>query len=233
MLLPVESRTEKRMTESRITYILDRDLIRFTKLAGAESRHISRGRRISFSASSSTRLSKKCGKPSKASTRLRKVWRWRGRISRLPKLTVTNLEQDVEQVLAEAKASLGEISARRSEAIALVVWMRALSPQDAAALESAKDQEPASLVLNRKERNCRAVGSTIRIRFMDGDQAKHENVKSIVQRSWTKYANINSNSAIHLTQRCASRSPRRDSVLPRNRCTGGASGPANHQFCLG
>ena len=69
------------------------------------------------------------------------------------KLTVTNLKQDVEQVLAEAKANLGEISARRSEANALVVSIRALSPQDGC-FGKPKIGNQASFVLNRNERNC-------------------------------------------------------------------------------
>jgi hypothetical protein len=107
---------------------------------------------------------------------------------RAAQLTVRNLKQDVEKVLAQAIAYVGEISDQKIEATALLVSIRELNPQQNAELEEVKGQQPGKFRPGGLGKLWQA-GATIRIRFLDGSVEKRDEVRKI-SAEWTKYANL-------------------------------------------
>jgi hypothetical protein len=91
-------------------------------------------------------------------------------------------------LLTDAKTTLGEISEQKAAAIAMVVSMRELTPGEVAGLQKAK-AEQADKVRHGEPGKYWAVGTTLRVLFLDGDKKQRE----IVQRAgeeWVKYANL-------------------------------------------
>jgi hypothetical protein len=102
--------------------------------------------------------------------------------------TVKGLKRDVEALLTEAKATLGEISEQKAAAIAMVVSIRELSPREAAALPAAK-AEQSDKVRRGSPGKYWSNGTTLRILFLDGNEQQREVVRRAA-REWGKYANL-------------------------------------------
>jgi len=102
--------------------------------------------------------------------------------------TTQTLKSNVEKVLKDAQRIVSEILAQQTVAVEIVTSMRELTPQQQAELKAVKEQQPEKARGDVRGKWWK-VGSTIRIRFLDGDAATHEQVKAIASE-WTKYANL-------------------------------------------
>jgi hypothetical protein len=91
--------------------------------------------------------------------------------------TVKSLKLDVDKVLTEARAYIGEILSQRIIAIDIVTSMPELSPSQIARCDEVKPERFETARVNVKGKRWR-IGSTIRIRFLRGGPITHE--KSIV-----------------------------------------------------
>ncbi|MBI4001230.1 MAG: hypothetical protein HY348_05550 [Nitrospira defluvii] len=180
MLLQIEAAEQKVSESTRVTYVLDRDLLRFAKFAGGVLAVFLVVGAYSFGFKLDSALDKARDTQEKLTEAQHDL--------KAAQATVANLKRDVETVLAEAKSILGDISAQKEAALALVVSIRQLNPREAAALERVKVERPDKV---RRDSNSKlwATGATIRIRFLDGDQKSQTFVREIA-REWTKYANL-------------------------------------------
>lgn len=183
MLVPVGPSVETQ-DQRRVTYVLDRDLVRFAKFSAAvlavflvvgaylfgfrleaALEKVRSTQKDLESAQSELRDAQKELDAAQAMTRKLKV--------------------DVESVLAEARRYVGEISSQRILAIDIVATIRELNPQQSAA---AKQGQPLKTRAESQGKFWRS-GAILRVRFLGGDAATHEKVKAIASE-WTKHANI-------------------------------------------
>lgn len=172
---------------NQITYVLDRDLVRFGKFATAVLAVFLVVGAYLFgfkleSAIENVRNTQETLKSTQEKLALAQ------RELEAAQTTVKGLKTDVQTVLAEAKSTLAEISAQKTAAIAMVVSIRELTPPEAATLQAAKAEQPQK-VRRGSGGKYWANGTTIRIRFLDGDSKSQDEVKKIAQE-WTKYANL-------------------------------------------
>jgi hypothetical protein len=187
MLLPL-SLEPKDTDTGRVTYVLDRDLIRFAKFAGALLAIFLVVGAYLFG----FRLEAALDKVRAAQEDVKATQQKLGVAQRdleAAQSTVNTLKRDVQAVLAEAKGTLGEISAQKTAAVALVLSIqRNLSAPEAAALQRVRAEQP-----DRFRRGSRTKfwpnGATIRIRFLDGDPKAQAEVARIA-RKWTEHANV-------------------------------------------
>ena len=173
--------------ESRITYIVDRDLVRFAKFSAAVLAVFLVVGAYLFGFKLEAALEKVRSTQEDLKEAQDKLSNAQKELDAAQAVT-RKLKSDVEAVLAEAQRYVGDISTQRAMAIDIVTSMRELTPQQVAALKEAKEQQPDK-ARNNSRGKLWQVGSTIRIRFFDGDAATHEQVKSIASE-WTKHANI-------------------------------------------
>jgi hypothetical protein len=173
--------------ESRITYILDRDLVRFAKFAAAVLAVFLVVGAYLFGFKLEAALEKVRSTQEEMKTIHDKLSTAQKELD-AAQITTRGLKKDVEALLAEAQRIVGDISIQRSVAIEFVTSMRELTPLQVAALKSAKDQQPDKVRKNSKGKLWQ-TGATLRIRFLDGDATVHEKVK-LVASEWTKFANI-------------------------------------------
>jgi hypothetical protein len=104
-------------------------------------------------------------------------------------VTVNKLKQDIDAVLGEAKATLAEISTTKAKAVELYASIQVLTPQQNARLQETK---PPELTRNQPPGTYNKFwqsGATIRIRFIGGDAAELEVVRSVAAE-FGKYANL-------------------------------------------
>ncbi len=186
MLVPIEQ-APKPPEEGRITYVLDRDLVRFGKFAAAVLAVFLVVGAYLFGFKLETALEKVRSTQEDLKTAQEKLSIAQKELDAAQAVT-KKLKGDVEAVLAEARRYVGDISAQRGLAIEIVTSMRELSPQQQAALRAAKEQQPDKARSGVRGKLWQ-VGSTIRIRFLDGDRSTHEKVK-VIASEWTKHANI-------------------------------------------
>ncbi|QBE66580.1 M12 family metallopeptidase [Pseudoduganella lutea] len=168
-----------------VTYVVDRDLIRFAKFTAAVlAVFIVVGAYFfGFKLEASVeKLGALQTEVEKASEELKK-----SQVELLAaKTTVATLETNVQLVLAEAKKTLGEIHAQHDDAIAAVVSIRKLNPVQEQVLSQAKATETNKA---RGTGKYWAIGATIRIAFIGGSAKQREIVKQAAV-DWTKHANL-------------------------------------------
>jgi hypothetical protein len=173
--------------EHRITYVLDRDLVRFAKFAAAVLAVFLVVGAYLFGFKLETALEKVRSTQEDLKTAQEKMSSAQKELDAAQGVT-KKLKDDVETVLAEARRYVGDISAQRGLAIEIVTSMRELSPDQQRALAAAKAQQPDK-VRSGTPGKLWQIGSTIRIRFLDGSPSTHEKVKEFAAE-WTKHANI-------------------------------------------
>jgi cell division protein FtsL len=173
LLIPMDSNKGETQDQStRITYILDRDLVRFAKFAGAVLGVLLVAGTYLFG----FRLESALDEMNDAQEELSKTEKELA----AAKQTVSNLKRDVEQVLQEARVQLGSITETKRRADELYIAISSQRPGEA---ESASKGTELALKLWRP-------GTTISVGFFDGSESTHAAVEKIA-REWTKYANIN------------------------------------------
>lgn len=187
MLLPVQGVEAKPADEGRVTYILDRDLVRFGKFAGAVLAVFLVAGAYLFGFRLESALDKvKTSQDDLKATHEKLVTAQRELEG--AQATVKGLKKEVEAVLSEAKATLGEISDQRAAAVALVISIRQLTPGESANLETVKSEQPDKVRrggLGKYWSN----GATVRISFLDGDEQQREVVRRAV-REWGLHVNL-------------------------------------------
>jgi hypothetical protein len=187
MLLPVPPPEQSKADDDHITYVIDRDLIRFGKFAvavlgvflvvGAYLFGFKLDSALERVHSTQEELRGAHEKLTVAQSELKTA-----------QDTVKGLKQEVESVLAEARGTLGEISAQKAAAVALVISIRELSPPELLALQKAKTEQPDKFRRGSGQKFW-ANGATIRIKFLDGDAQTQAKVAQIAQK-WTAHANL-------------------------------------------
>ena len=179
MLLALAPTGRPEADDGRITYVLDRDLVRFGKFA------------LSILAVFLVVGAYLFG--FKLETALEKVRSTQEHLESAQKelaaaqAVTRKLKADVESVLGEARQYVGDISTQRTIAIEMVSAIRVLSPQEKAGLDAAKEQHSDKVRGNRSK--LWRVGSVVRIRFLEGDRKAHEMVKAAAAE-WAKHANL-------------------------------------------
>ncbi|CAN5807505.1 hypothetical protein BH20PSE1_BH20PSE1_05150 [soil metagenome] len=186
MLVALEQ-TAKTSDDSRVTYILDRDLIRFAKFSAAVLAVFLVVGAYLFGFKLDAALEKVRSTQENLKTAQEKMSAAQKELDAAQAVT-RKLKADVETVLGEAQRYVGDISTQRTMAIDIVTSMRELTPQQAAALRVAKEQQPDK-ARDSSRGKLWQVGSTVRIRFLDGDAKTHEKVKAIASE-WTTHANV-------------------------------------------
>lgn len=173
--------------DGRTTYILDQDLVRFAKFSAAVLAVFLVVGAYLFGFKLESALEKVRNTQQDLKV-MQEGLAGAYKELRAAQLTVRNLKQDVEKVLAQAIAYVGEISDQKIEATALLVSIRELNPQQNAELEEVKGQQPGKFRPGGLGKLWQA-GATIRIRFLDGSVEKRDEVRKI-SAEWTKYANL-------------------------------------------
>lgn len=186
MLLPVSQPDQRQIDDTRVTYVLDRDLVRFAKFAIAVLAVFLVVGAYLFGFKLEAALDKVRSTQDDLKATHEKLTAAQ-RDLEAAQGTVRGLKKDVEAVLADAKGSLGEISAQKAAAVALVVSIRELSPPEAIALQKARVEQPDKF--RRGGHKFWPNGAAIRIRFLDGDSKAQAEVTRIAQR-WTEHANL-------------------------------------------
>lgn len=188
MLLLVQSPDLKPADDSRVTYILDRDLVRFGKFVGAVLAVFLVAGAYLFGFKLDSALDKVRDTQDALKATHEKLATAQ-RDLEAAQTTVKGLKRDVEALLTEAKRTLGEISEQKAAAIAMVVSIRELTPKEAAALQLAKAEQPDK-VRRGSPGKYWSNGTTLRILFLDGNEQQREVVRRAA-REWAKYANLN------------------------------------------
>lgn len=186
MLLPIVQPAES-SDDNRVTYILDRDLIRFAKFSVAVLAVFLIVGAYLFGFKLESALEKVRSTQEALKDAHEKMSLAQKELEAAQSIT-QSLKSEVEKVLAEAQHILSDISIKQDEASRIVISMRTLTPQQQAELKVVKEQQPEKARSDVKGKWWK-VGSTIRIRFLDGDAATQEKVKAI-GLEWTKYANL-------------------------------------------
>lgn len=186
MLLPIEQPANL-SDDSRVTYIFDRDLVRFAKFSVAVLAVFLIVGSYLFGFKLESALEKVRSTQEDMKAAQEKLSLTQKELEAALSMT-QSLKSDVEKVLADAQQYVTEISAQRTVAVEIVTSMRELSPQQQAELKEVKEQQPEKARGDVRGKWWKA-GSTIRIRFLDGDAATHKQVKAIASE-WTKYANL-------------------------------------------
>ncbi len=169
----------------RITYIVDADLIRFAKFTAAVlavflvvGAYLF-GFKLETSVEKVNALQKDV---EKATVDLK--------ASQLElqnaKAAVVALKANVESVLAQARVTLGEIGKQRDSAVAMVISIRELSPDQKRTLDAVKSSEPGKASGKWKYW---IPNTTIRIAFLGGTAMQRDFVKSVAVE-WARYANV-------------------------------------------
>jgi len=189
LLVPLEGTRENKdqPAEGRITYILDRDLVRFAKFTAAVLAVFLVVGAYLFGFKLESALEKVRSTQQELTTAQEKIASAEKDLQAAQAVTA-KLKGDVERVLAEVQRVVGEISSQRILAIAMVAGIRELTPQQQVAAKTAKEQQPDKARSGSRGKLWLA-GATIRIRFLDGDTATQESIKAIATE-WQRYANI-------------------------------------------
>src|SRR2546430_232859 len=140
MLLRLEH-PEQTQDSSRITYVLDRDLVRFGKFSGAVLAIFLVVGAYLFGFKLESALEKVRDTQEALKTTQEKMAATQKELE-AAQSTVKSLKQDVEKVLAEARGYVGEISAQRTQALALVVSMKELTVSQTANLDEERNRNP-------------------------------------------------------------------------------------------
>jgi hypothetical protein len=183
---------EQTQDSSRITYVLDRDLVRFGKFSGAVLAIFLVVGAYLFGFKLESALEKVRDTQEALKTTQEKMASTQKELE-AAQSTVKSLKQDVEKVLAEARGYVGEISAQRTQALALVVSMKGLTESQTANLDEERNRNPTEFRRTDKNNPVLArlwpVSKSLRIRFLTGDDATRKKVEEIAAE-WTRFANI-------------------------------------------
>ena len=173
--------------DGRTTYILDQDLVRFGKFAAAVLAVflVVGAYLFGFKLESALERVRTTQQDLKA---MQEGLSGAQKELESAQLTVRNLKNDVERVLAQANAYVVEISDQKVEATALLASIKELSPQQNAKLEEVKSQQPEKFRAGGLGKLWPA-GATLRIRFLDGSAKQRDEVRKVAVE-WTKYANL-------------------------------------------
>jgi hypothetical protein len=107
------------------------------------------------------------------------------------KSTAATVKKDVENARLETQALVREIEKNRSESVSILVEMRtrSLNSTEQAHLEQIRKRDPEKFRENSKNSKLWPPGTTLRVRFLDGDtdkKKKFENALGI----WLLHANL-------------------------------------------
>ena len=190
MLFPIPD-TGQESDKRRVTYIVDRDLVRFGKFAsavlaiflviGAFLFGFKLDQALEKVRDTQQDLSKAQNELTQAQKDLKEA-----------QMTVNVLKQDVQKVLAEANTHLTAISRQRQLAVEIVLALgnqRELTAQGQKRLTEARTQRSDKFRATEVGEKLWKIGATVRIKFLDGYPSIHEKVKRIAQ-DWVKDANI-------------------------------------------
>jgi hypothetical protein len=185
---PANKPEEKKEESKYLTYILDKDLVRFGKFAlSILAIFIAVG--IILYGVDLKQTAKDLGE---ASTKLeeanKKFAATKPKIDSL-EIVITDIKTEVEDAREKAVAALTEINRSKEEAVAVLISIRSLSPEQNQKLSRIKDS--AAEIFNTKLdfKKLWTPGQTIRIFFLNGNPIQKEKVRSIAS-NWTQYANI-------------------------------------------
>jgi hypothetical protein len=186
MLLPTPHADQPPTDATRVTYILDRDLVRFAKFTVAVLAVFLVVGAYLFGFKLEAALDKVRSTQEDLKVTHEKMALAQRELEAAQAM-VRSLKKDVEAVLADAKGSLKRISDTEAAAVEVVVSMKKLSPLEVAALQKAKVEQPDRF--RQGGRKFWPNGATIRIRFLDGDAKAQAEVVRIA-RKWTDHANL-------------------------------------------
>jgi serralysin len=185
MLIPFE--VPQTPDNGRITYVLDRDLVRFGKFAAAVLAIFLIVGSYLFGFKLESALEKVRTTQEELTTAQQKMASAQKDLQAAQTLTA-KLKADVERVLSEAQRVVSEISSQHSMAIHIVASLKPLTLEQQAVAKSAIEQQP-----NKARHDVRSklwvAGTRIRVRFLNGVPAVHQKVRTIASE-WMKYANI-------------------------------------------
>ncbi|CAN5193011.1 hypothetical protein BH10PSE6_BH10PSE6_11970 [soil metagenome] len=187
MLLPVQGADSKPADDSRVTYILDRDLVRFGKFVGAVLAVFLVAGAYLFG----FKLDSALDKVRSSQDELKSTHEKLSIVQRdleAAQTTVKVLKRDVEALLNDAKKTLFEISEQKAAAVVMVSSIRELSPLQRVVLQEAKAEQPEKIRRGSPGKYW-ANGTTLRILFLDGDEKQRDVVRRAVEE-WGRYANL-------------------------------------------
>jgi hypothetical protein len=185
MLLPVQSSEPASTSSERVTYILDRDLIRFGKFAGGLLAIFLVMGAYLFGFKLESTLEKVRSTQDQLNVTNEKLTAARYDLE-AGQERVRTLKRDVEVLLAEARLTLGEIGKQRDLANDLLNSMPKLSPSQESTLAVVKMTQPDKF---RSRGKYWANGSTLKVLFLDGDDTSKKAVREAAAE-WEKYANV-------------------------------------------
>jgi len=171
-----------------VTYVLDKDLVRFAKFAlSVLAIFITIG--IILYGVDLKQTAKELGE---ANSNLQEAHKKLS--SSLPKIDsleskIDSIRGEVEDARSKASEALAEINSRREEAILLVGSIRSLSPEQLEKLSKIRDSAGGQFATLLDFNNLWKAGQTLRIFFLNGTQIQREKVVNIALE-WTKYANL-------------------------------------------
>ena len=192
MLLPIQSSvSDPADDKARVTYVLDRDLVRFAKFAAAVLAIFLVVGGYLFGFKLEATLDKVRQSQADLKTAQTDLITAQKELQ-AAQLTVQGLKRDVEKVLLEAQAYVGEISEQRRLAFELVVAIghqKQLSQPQVAKLTELRGERPDKFRASAIGAKLWKNGTTIRVRFLDGDPVVQEKVRSSAAE-WIAGANL-------------------------------------------
>jgi cell division protein FtsB len=184
-LLPPQDSAAATPSRDRVTYVVDADLIRFGKFAGATLAVflVVGAYLFGFKLEASVERVNKLQKDVETASAQLKTSQEELQAA---KKTVNTLKTEVENLLAQARSTLGEIAQQKETAIAMVVSIRELNPDQKATLSQVK-LDPSSKA--RPNSKYWVAGTTLRIRFIKGTAQQRDAVRAAVAE-WGKHVNL-------------------------------------------
>jgi hypothetical protein len=190
LLVPIQGSAQP-PDDDRVTYVVDRDLVRFAKFAGAVLGvflivgafffGFKLDNALEKARDTHEKLTKAQAELSTAQADLKEA-----------QSTVNALKRDVEQLLSEARQHLAAISRQRQLAVEIVLAMGNrpdLNEEGQSRLARARAEQPNRFRESTIGAKLWKNGSVVRIRFLDGSAIVQDKVKTISQE-WIQDANL-------------------------------------------
>lgn len=177
--------------KNRVTYILDRDLVRFGKFAGGVLGVFLVVGAFFFGVKLDNALDKVRDTQDRLTKAQSELIQSQKDLETAQK-TVNDLKKDVQRVLGEATSHLSAISQQKQLAVEIVVAMtnqRRLNEDGQARLAAARNESPDKFRQTSLGAKLWKNGTTIRIRFLNGSSVLHQKVKAVAQE-WIRDANL-------------------------------------------
>ena len=172
---------------NRVTYILDRDLIRFAKFSGSVVAIFLVIGAYLFGFKLESAL-EKVRTTQDDLTKSQMMLVEAQRDLEAAQNTVNKLKSDVKFTLGEANSILNEIKSQKDVAYAIVYSIRDLDQTEFSNLQLGKSEKLDKIRGGTKTKFW-ASGTTIRIKFLDGDLKAQKEVMAFCQE-WLKFTNI-------------------------------------------